>query len=206
MKRLVVKQTRRAARDNRQWRADAALQLSISSFLPRRHPLFSAKKKKRLLAIVAWCSHRHSESRRLNVISRKSCSSAPPVRKEIHQRLVYLLFPHARKGQSLRITARCPSGTQWKPCDENNIIHILNSWHQTEGTLHWGANYSTSQGSCSKPQQPRCTSQIELLFHAVCKTSNKLLAIAFRDFFYSQACSTNQTALFWKKKCRFICV
>lgn len=47
MKRLVVKQTRRAARDNRQWRADAALQLSISSSLPRRHPLFSSAKKKR---------------------------------------------------------------------------------------------------------------------------------------------------------------
>lgn len=83
---------------------------------------------------------------------KKSCCSAPLVKEEIHQRLVYLLFPHARKGQSVRIIAHCPSGTQWKPRNENNIIHILNSWHQTEGTLHWGANYSTSQGSCSKPQ------------------------------------------------------
>lgn len=39
MKRLVVKQTARAARDHCQWRADAALQLSISSFLSPHHPL-----------------------------------------------------------------------------------------------------------------------------------------------------------------------
>lgn len=54
MKRVVVKRTARAARDNCQWRADAALQLSISSFLPHHHSWFaSANKKKTMLGAPA---------------------------------------------------------------------------------------------------------------------------------------------------------
>ena len=126
----------------KQWGADVYQSCQYSTFFfPVIHYSLSTLEKGTSTPLLRYPDS-FSEFKHLDMIN----CSAPLVRVEIYQYLLNVFFHHARKGQSRRIIPHRPRKMPSNPSIENNIIHILNSWYQTEGILHCGANYSTFQG------------------------------------------------------------
>lgn len=85
---------------------------NLFSFTPSSIILCPFHRKKGILQLFLWRPQTAFWIQTPEYDQLKSCCSAPLVRRGIHQCLVYLLFPHARKGQSLRIILHGPSRTQ----------------------------------------------------------------------------------------------